>query len=103
FMRDQVLSPLGMNQSSYVWLPEFESRKAAGRDESGAEDDVYKVLGRQAEELAREWGRPVLEWRYEDAARAVPLLNPKWPIVPLYMMPSAAGSLLTTVSDYTRF
>ena len=40
---------------------------------------------------------------YEDAARAVPLINPAWPVLPLYMIPSAAGSLLTTADDYVRF
>lgn len=43
------------------------------------------------------------EWTYEDAARAVPLTNSAWPVLPVYMMPNAAGSLLTTVGDYTRF
>jgi CubicO group peptidase (beta-lactamase class C family) len=103
FMRDRVLEPLGMGTSSYVWLPRFEGRKAAGRDADGHEVDVYGALGRQAYEVAQQWGKPVEEWQYEDAARAVPLINPQWPVLPLYMIPSAAGSLLTTVEDYVRF
>jgi CubicO group peptidase (beta-lactamase class C family) len=102
-MRDQVLIPLGLTGSSYVWLPGYLGHKATGRDENGNEADVYQTLGQEAERLAQQWGKPVVEWRYEDAARAVPLLNPQWPVLPLYMIPSAAGSLLTTVSDYTRF
>ncbi len=103
YMRDEILSPLGMHRSSYIWLPEYESHKAAGRDERGNEVDVYRAIGLEAEHLAQKWGKPVLEWRYEDAVKAVPLINPKWPAVPLYIIPSAAGSLLTTVSDYARF
>ena len=103
FMRDHVLGPLGMEQSSYVWLPQYAKRKAVGRDAQGMEVDVVGAIGRRAEELAQEWNKPLIDWRYEDAARAVPSINPDWPIVPLYMMPSAAGSLLTTASDYTRF
>ena len=102
-MRDQILSPLGMKRSSYIWLPQYESHKAAGRDEQGNEVDVYQAIGLDAEHLARQWGKSVLDWRYEDAIRAVPLINPKWPAVPLYIIPSSAGSLLTTVSDYARF
>jgi CubicO group peptidase (beta-lactamase class C family) len=103
YMRDQILSPLGMKRSSYIWLPQYESRKAAGRDQQGNEVDVYRAIGLDAEHLARQWGKSVLDWRYEDAIRAVPLINPKWPAVPLYIIPSSAGSLLTTVGDYARF
>ncbi len=103
FMLDHVLAPLEMTDSSYVWLPRFASRKAVGRDAKGIELDVVGAIGRRAEGLAREWGKPVLDWRYDDAARAVQLVNPEWPVVPLYMIPSAPGSLLTTVGDYSRF
>ena len=103
FMHDHVLGPLEMSDSSYVWRPGYAARKAVGRDADGVELDIVGAIGRRAEELAAEWGRPVLEWRYEDAARAVPLINPSWPVLPLYMIPSAAGSLLTTAGDYSRF
>lgn len=103
FMREHVLDPLEMKRSSFVWLPQFAAKKAVGRDGQGAEMDVVGAIGRRAEELAVEWGTPVVDWRYDDAARAVPLMNPAWPTVPLYMVPNAAGSLLTTVRDYTRF
>jgi CubicO group peptidase (beta-lactamase class C family) len=103
FMQERVLEPLGMRQSSYVWRDDFESRKAAGRDEQGREVDVYGAIGRTAEGLARKWGKAMIDWTYEDAARAVTLINPAWPVVPLYMMPSVAGSFLTTAPDYCRF
>jgi CubicO group peptidase (beta-lactamase class C family) len=103
FMREHVLDPLEMTRSSFVWRPEFAAKKAVGRDAEGAELDVVGAIGRRAEELATEWGTPLVDWRYDDAARAVPLMNPSWATVPLYMVPNAAGSLLTTVRDYTRF
>ncbi len=103
FMREHVLDPFDMDRSSYIWLPKFTAKKAVGRDAAGEEIDVVGAIGRRAAELAEKWGKPMLEWRYEDAARAVPLINPAWPVVPLYMVPSAAGSLLTTVRDYTQF
>jgi CubicO group peptidase (beta-lactamase class C family) len=102
-MREQVLDPFEMKQSSYVWLPEFESRMAAGYDGRENRLDVQAAIGRRTLAIAGDWGKPLTEWRYEDSARAVTLVNPQWPVLPLYMVPNAAASLLTTVSDYAKF
>jgi CubicO group peptidase (beta-lactamase class C family) len=103
FMREQVLDPLDMKQSSYVWLPQFERRMAAGYDGQENRLDVLGAIGRRTLTIARDWGVPLEDWRYAEAARAVPLVNPQWSTLPLYMVPNAASSLLTTVSDYTKF
>jgi CubicO group peptidase (beta-lactamase class C family) len=102
-MQEQVFDPLEMKQSSYVWRPEFETRMAAGYDGHENRLDVQAAIGRRTLEIARQWNKPLIDWRYEDSARAVQLVNPQWPILPLYMVPNAATSLLTTVSDYTKF
>ena len=60
-------------------------------------------MGRRTALIAREWGKPIEEWRYEDAVRTVPLMNPSWPVLPVYMVPNVAASLLTTARDYARF
>ena len=103
FMREQVLDPLGMKQSSYVWLPDFDSRMAAGYDGQEKRLDIQAAIGRRTQAIAEEWRKPLDEWRYEESARAVQLVNPQWPVLPLYMVPNAAASLLTTVSDYAKF
>jgi CubicO group peptidase (beta-lactamase class C family) len=102
-MREQVLDPLEMKQTSYVWLPEFETRMAAGYDGQENRLDVQAAIGRRTQVIAQQWGIPLTDWRYEESARAVPQVNPQWPTLPLYMIPNAATSLLTTVSDYTKF
>ena len=48
FMRNEVLDPLGMKESSYVWLPAFESRMAAGYDGQEKRLDVQAAIGRSA-------------------------------------------------------
>jgi CubicO group peptidase (beta-lactamase class C family) len=102
-MREQVLEPLGMRETSYVWLPSFESRMAAGYDGQEKRLDVLSAIGRRTLEIAEHWGTPLAEWRYDEAARAVPLINPQWPPLPLYMVPNAGTSMLTTVGDYAKF
>jgi CubicO group peptidase (beta-lactamase class C family) len=102
-MREQVLDPLGMKDTSYVWLPAFESRMAAGYDGQENRLDVQAAIGRRTLAIAEQWRTPLMDWRYDEAARAVPLINPGWPPLPLYMVPNAATSMLTTVSDYARF
>jgi CubicO group peptidase (beta-lactamase class C family) len=102
-MREQVFEPFDMRQSSYVWLREFESRMAAGYDGQEMRLDVQAAIGRRTLAIAEQWGKSLTDWRYEESARAVPLVNPQWPTIPLYMVPNAASSLLTTVSDYAKF
>lgn len=102
-MREQVLDPLGMKQSSYVWLAQFEDRMAAGYDGQENRLDVQAAIGRRTLAIAQQWGIPLSDWHYEESARAVPLVNPQWPTLPLYMVPNAGTSLLTTVSDYAKF
>lgn len=103
FMRDQVLAPLGMDSSSFVWQPGFEDRMATGYDAHGQALDVMAAIGKRTDAIALEWKRPLLDWRYEEAARAVPLVNSAWPILPIFMVPNAACSFLTTVGDYLKF
>lgn len=102
-MRDHLLSPLGMDSSSFVWETRFEDRMAVGYDTAGQPLEVMAAIGRRTEVIAKGWDRPLIDWRYHDAARAVALVNPTWPQLPIHMVPNAACSLLTTVRDYLRF
>jgi CubicO group peptidase (beta-lactamase class C family) len=103
YLRRDVLEPLGLRESGWVWREEYEGRMAVGYDEAGDPAEVYAAIGRRAAVIAREWGKPVEEWRYEDSVRTVPLVNPAWPILPIYMVPNVAASMLTTARDYARF
>ncbi len=102
-MEEEVFRPFGMSDTSYVWRSSFDRRMAVGYDEQGRREEVYAAMGRRAAELAAEWKRPLLDWRYDDEARAVPLINPHWSLLPVYMTPNVASSLLTTTRDYAKF
>ena len=102
-MREEVFDRFDMKHSSYVWLPEFDTRMAAGYDGQENRLDVQAAIGRRTLSIAQQWGIPLTDWRYQESARAVSLVNPQWPVLPLYMVPNAATSLLTTVSDYPKF
>lgn len=102
-LREDVLQPLGMTESSWVWRGEFDGRMAVGYDEEGKPAEVYAAIGRRTAVIAEEWRKPIEEWRYDDAMRVVRLVNPAWPVLPVYMVPNVAASLLTTARDYARF
>ncbi len=102
-LRQDLLEPLGMTETSWVWRAQYDVPMAVGYDEGGAPAEVYAAMGRRAEIIAREWGKPIEEWRYEDAVRTVPLINAAWPLLPVYVVPNVAASLLTTARDYARF
>lgn len=103
FMDETVFEPFGMKLTSFTWVPEFETRMAGGYDHDRKRLDVQAPIGRLAASLAKIWKKPLEEWRYADSERAVPQMFPKWDVLPAYMVPNAAGSLLTTIADYARF
>ena len=102
-MREQVLDPLGMTASSCVWRHAFEQTMATGYDERGVALEVYAAIGRRLEPLAARWGLPMADWRYDDAVRALKEAFPELPVLGQFLVPNVAGSLLTTVGDYSRF
>jgi CubicO group peptidase (beta-lactamase class C family) len=102
-LREQVFDPVGMGQSTVVWLPESNAHMATGYDERGQALEVYADIGRKLAPLASAWKKPMSEWKYADEETATRTAFPELPTLPLYMVPNAAGSLLTTVTDYGHF
>jgi len=54
------------------------------------------------EPIAEKWGKPVRDWTHDDWLRAGAEIVPKSPPKRLRFV-NAAGSLLTTATDYARF
>ena len=102
--RDRVFAPLGMNRSSYIWKSEFQSQAVTGHRRDGSA--IVPQSRRTAEELSRQAvgrGGSLDDWRHEDVVAALRAMSPPLPTHPVMLNPNAAGSLLTTVSDYLRF
>ncbi len=100
FFQDRVMKPLGMASSTYLWRADAESRIVAGHhgDEASNSGEFAKKLfsANQAS------GKPPALWRHEEIVEAMAKDQPS-SLLPKDISPNAAFSLLTTVSDYSRF
>ncbi len=104
YMRERVLKPLGMPSSDYLWMSEMEPRVAAGHNNQMSPSEIYNAQqGRRMFEIAREWKKPMAEWKYEDVVRAQAIINKDQPPLPNFLLPNTAGSLVTSVNEYAQF
>lgn len=101
---EHVFRPLGMRRSGYVWRPEMDTDLSVPHTAAGEPKESNGVrTGREFRGLVGESGRSPEDWTAEDAERALPRVEPRWPVVPVNLLPNAAWSLLTTARDYASF
>jgi CubicO group peptidase (beta-lactamase class C family) len=100
FLQDRVMKPFGMTSSTYLWRADAESRIVAGHhgDEASYSGDFAKKLFA----VIQASGKPLASWRHEEIVEAM-LEDKSSPLLPNSISPNAAFSLLTKVSDYSRF
>jgi CubicO group peptidase (beta-lactamase class C family) len=104
YMRERVLKPLGMMSSTYLWIPDNESRIAWGHNGRMVPSQMFNAqAGKRMIDIATEWKKPVETWKYDDVVRANAIINKDAPPFPNFFLPNTAGSLVTSVDDYTRF
>ncbi len=111
-MQRLLFGPAGMRDSSYAWSPALAARSVYGH---AAPDDAaggmpLQMLREQwqaAQPVADRQGRPLSDWRYEDAARALAEVQAATPAGLVHwpgdIVANAAASLRCTVQDYARF
>lgn len=103
-MRERVFDPLGMDASSYFWLPEHASRISSRHDFGGTPSEAWSAqLGPKMLELATKANQPLSSWKHEDVVQAFAQIAPTTPGVPNFLIPNVAGSLLTTAGEYALF
>ncbi|MHB1327860.1 MAG: serine hydrolase domain-containing protein [Gemmatimonadales bacterium] len=104
FMTEQLFAPAGMASASYGWSDEHARQTVSGHSRRGQVGDHYsRSLGAELLPVAARMGKPIRDWRSDDARRALQEVRPKQAALPNSIIPNVAGSLLCTAGDYARF
>jgi CubicO group peptidase (beta-lactamase class C family) len=102
--RERVFIPLGMRSSGYLWRPELDATLASPHSNRGQPVDSNNArMGRAFQTLVAEMGKPVEDWATDDVEKALPRVDANLPVLPNFLVPNAAASLLTTARDYGTF
>jgi CubicO group peptidase (beta-lactamase class C family) len=102
--RDRVFGPLGMTSSAFVWRSELDARLASPHTNRGQPIDSFNARsGKAFSGFVAEMGKPVEEWTVDDVEKALPRMDANIPVLPNFMVPNAAASLMTTARDYGTF
>lgn len=102
--RERVFTPLGMQRSSMLLLPEFEPFLAlphSGRGETTP--PTGRAAWQELRALMASRGVPLDHARASDAEQAFRAANPTATPLPVNLNPNAAASLMTTASDFALF
>ena len=110
-MRRLLFAPAGMRDSSYGWDAAMAARSVHGHGNAGDGPVVAQKQGlREAWDaalpIAEASKKPLRDWRYADAERALPQARSNAPAAvhwPGDILANSAASLRCTVRDYARF
>lgn len=104
YMQENVLQPLGMTNSTFSWNASIEPKVTWGHNGRMRPSEGFNAQrGRQMLITAEQIKKPLPSWKHEDVAMAYSDANKDAPIFPNFLLPNAAGSLLTSVDQYAKF
>jgi CubicO group peptidase (beta-lactamase class C family) len=102
--RERVFSPLGMQRSSMIGLAELEPHQASGHSGRG---DPMQPFGRptllELRRMTAARGVSLEAAKVEDSEQAIKTAEPMLPVLPNFLVPNAAGGMLTSVADFALF
>ena len=101
-VRERVFEPLGMRSSGFIWRPELDAALASPHSNRGVPMDSHNVRMSKAFRGLGE-AKAVEEWTNEDVERAMPRADTNLPVLPNFLVPNAAASLMTSARDYGTF
>lgn len=103
-MRERLFQPAGMTRATYGWTRNHERWTTSGHTSRGAVGNHFsRTLGAKLLAIAEETGTPLAEWTAATLFRQVARADPSLPLVPNFVIPNVAGSLLCTAPEYAGF
>ena len=102
-MDEQLFQPLGMRSSTYAWRADTDARLVTGHNRGNAVRGQSRDFSVRLFQFAASQGKPLSAFTHEDVVAAMGTLKPSPAALPNFMIPNAAGSLLTTMTDYCTF
>ena len=103
FMEQRFFEPLGMRASTYSWRADTAARLVTGHNRGNPARPQSRDFAARLLQHAESAGKPLAAFTHEDIVAAMGVLRPAPPALPNFIIPNAAGSLLTTVGDYAAF
>ncbi len=104
YMQDRVLKPLGMANSTYLWTSTAEPKMSWGHNGRLRPTEVFNAQrGRQMLATAENWKKPVGSWKHEYVVKALVESNKDASTFPNFLLPNSAGSLITSIDQYSLF
>jgi CubicO group peptidase (beta-lactamase class C family) len=100
FMQQQMMQPLSMRSSTYLWCKDAANRVVSGH--ANGQPVKRWDFAMQLFELIEASGEPMAAWHHERIAAAMGKKLGS-PPMPNSISPNVAFSLLTTVPDYAAF
>jgi CubicO group peptidase (beta-lactamase class C family) len=102
-MQERLLVPLAMTSSTYGWRADTEARLWVGHQRGVPQRPPSRDFSNRLYQYAQAQGKPLASYTHEDVVAAMEQVKPAPPVLPNFMIPNSAGSLLTTVGDYATF
>jgi CubicO group peptidase (beta-lactamase class C family) len=103
FMDERLFKPFGMGSSTYGWRADTEARLVTGHNRGNPSRPASRDFANRLFEYAERQGKPLASLSHDDIVAAMKVIRPSPPLLPNFIIPNAAGSLLTTVADYAGF
>ena len=103
FMQTRLFEPFGMRSSTYGWREDTDARLVIGHNRGNPVRGQSRDFANRLLQHAQSQGKPLAAFTHDDVVAAMSALKPSPPALPNFIIPNSAGSMLTTVADYTAY